>query len=87
MNGRTPAQPCNRGAIAGIFFATVALRPASLQPDARLRLTQWAASFGRFFPQVWGAAQAMTRIPPVMAINLALRLAVSVAGALHPVLG
>lgn len=131
--------------VGGIFFAYMALRPASMLLDAPLRLSLWAATFGRFFPWVWGfiavllvsghvlmgqapargsllamaaigwvmsllfaylyfvlfaslkravaasdtpaAAQAMTRIRPVMATNLALGLAASALGALHPVLG
>ncbi len=113
--------------------------------DAPLRLSLWAAAFGRFFPWVWGfiavllvsghvliglasprgsllamaaigwtmsllfaylyfvpfaslkravagsdthaAAQAMTRIRPVMVTNLALGLAASALGALHPIMG
>jgi uncharacterized membrane protein len=131
--------------VGGIFFAHMALRPASMLLDAPQRLSLWAATFGRFFPWVWGfiavllvsghalmgqapargsllamaaigwtmslvfaylyfvlfaslkravaasdtpaAAQAMTRIRPVMATNLALGLAASALGALHPVLG
>ncbi len=131
--------------VGGIFFATMALRPASMLLDAPLRLSLWAAAFGRFFPWVWGfiaallvsghalmgqaparssllamaaigwtmsllfaylyfvlfaslkravaasdtpaAAQAMTRIRPVMATNLALGLVASALGALHPILG
>lgn len=131
--------------VGGIFFAYMALRPASMQLDPPLRLSLWAATFGRFFPWVWGfiavllasghalmgqapargsllamaaigwtmsllfaylyfvlfaslkravaasdtpaAAQAMTRIRPVMAANLALGLAASALGALHPILG
>ena len=131
--------------VGGIFFATMALRPASMLLDAPLRLRLWAATFGRFFPWVWGfiavllvsghvlmgsapahnsllamaaigwvmsllfaylyfvlfaslkravvasdtpaAAQAMTRIRPVMATNLALGLIASVLGTLHPILG
>jgi uncharacterized membrane protein len=131
--------------VGGIFFAYMALRPASMLLDAPQRLSLWAATFGRFFPWVWGfiavllvsghalmgqapargsllamaaigwtmslvfaylyfvlfaslkravaasdtpaAAQAMTRIRPVMATNLALGLAASALGALHPVLG
>lgn len=131
--------------VGGIFFAYMALRPASMLLDAPLRLNLWAATFGRFFPWVWGfvavllvsghvlmsqapahasllamavigwvmsllfgylyfvlfaslkhavaasdtpaAAQAMTRIRPVMATNLALGLVASALGALHPVLG
>jgi len=131
--------------VGGIFFATIALRPASMLLDAPLRLSLWAATLGRFFPWVWGfiavllasghalmgeapphgsliamaaigwamsllfaylyfvlfallkravaasdtpaAAQAMTRIRPVMATNLALGLAASALGALHPILG
>ncbi|HBU30595.1 MAG: hypothetical protein A2X71_02210 [Thiobacillus sp. GWE1_62_9] len=131
--------------VGGIFFAYMALRPASMLLDAPLRLGLWAATFGRFFPWVWGfiavllvsghalmglapprgsllamaaigwtmslvfaylyfvpfaslkravaasdtpaAAQAMTRIRPVMATNLALGLTASALGALHPVLG
>jgi len=133
------------GWVGGIFFAYMALRPASMLLDAPLRLSLWSATFGRFFPWVWGfiavllvsghllmsqasshasllamvvigwamsllfaylyfvlfaslkravaasdtpaAAQAMTRIRPVMATNLALGLAASALGALHPVLG
>jgi uncharacterized membrane protein len=131
--------------VGGIFFAHMALRPASMLLDAPQRLSLWAATFGRFFPWVWGfiavllvsghalmgqapargsllamaaigwtmslvfaylyfvlfaslkravaasdtpaAAQAMTRIRPVMATNLALGLAASALGALHSVLG
>ncbi|MBW8329290.1 MAG: CopD family protein [Thiobacillus sp.] len=131
--------------VGGIFFAYMALRPASMLLDAPQRLALWAATFGRFFPWVWGfiavllvsghvlmtqapthggllamaaigwtmsllfaylyfvlfaslkhavaasdtpaAAQAMARIRPVMAANLALGLAASALGALHPVLG
>lgn len=131
--------------VGGIFFAYMALRPASMLLDAPLRLGLWAATFGRFFPWVWGfivvllvsghalmsqwpataglmamavigwtmspllaylyfvlfkslklavaasdtpaAAQAMKRIRPVMATNLALGMAASAIGALHPVLG
>lgn len=131
--------------VGGIFFATMALRPASMLLDAPLRLSLWEATFGRFFPWVWGfiavllvsghalmgqapargsllamaaigwamsllfaylyfvlfaslkravaasdtpaAAQAMTRIRPVMATNLALGLVASALGALHPALG
>ncbi len=131
--------------VGGVFFAYMALRPASMLLDAPLRLSLWAATFGRFFPWVWGfiavllvsghalmglaparssllamaaigwtmsllfaylyfvlfaslkravaasdtpaAAQAMTRIRPVMATNLALGLAASALGALHPILG
>jgi uncharacterized membrane protein len=131
--------------VGGIFFAYMALRPASMMLDAPLRLDLWVATFGRFFPWVWGfiavllvtghalimqapprgsltgmavvgwvmslvfsylyfvlfaslkravaasdmpaAAQAMTRIRPVMATNLVLGLAASALGALHPVLG
>ncbi len=131
--------------VGGIFFAYMALRPASMLLDAPQRLALWAATFGRFFPWVWGfiamllvsghvlmtlapthggllamaaigwtmsllfaylyfvlfaslkhavavsdtpaAAQAMVRIRPVMAANLALGLAASALGALHPVLG
>ena len=131
--------------MGGIFFAYMALRPASMLLDAPLRLALWAATFGRFFPWVWGfiavlvasghalmqqapthasllamaaigwamsllfaylyfvlfaslkravaasdtpaAAQAMTRIRPVMATNLGLGLVASALGALHPVLG
>jgi uncharacterized membrane protein len=131
--------------VGGIFFAYMALRPASMLLDAPQRLSLWAATFGRFFPWVWGfiavllvsghalmgqapargsllamaaigwtmslvfaylyfvlfaslkravaasdtpaAAQAMTRIRPVMATNLALGLAASALGALHSVLG
>jgi uncharacterized membrane protein len=131
--------------VGGIFFAYMALRPASMQLEAPLRLALWAATFGRFFPWVWGfiavllasghalfaqapagggllamaaigwlmsllfaylyfvpfaslkravaasdtpaAAQAMVRIRPVMAANLALGLVASALGALHPVLG
>ncbi|HSQ72475.1 MAG TPA: CopD family protein [Rubrivivax sp.] len=131
--------------VGGIFFAYMALRPASLLLDAPLRLGLWSATFGRFFPWVWGfiavllvsghvllgqapahaallamaaigwamsllfaylyfvlfaslkravaasdtpaAAQAMTRIRPVMATNLALGLVASALGALHPALG
>lgn len=131
--------------VGGIFFAYMALRPASMLLDAPLRLGLWAATFGRFFPWVWGfivvllvsghvlmsqwpataglmamavigwamslvfaylyfnlfkslklavsvsdtpaAAQAMARIRPVMATNLALGMAASAIGALHPVLG
>ena len=131
--------------VGGIFFAYMALRPASMLLDAPLRLSLWEATFGRFFPWVWGfiavllvsghalmgqapargsllamaaigwamsllfaylyfvlfaslkravaasdtpaAAQAMTRIRPVMATNLALGLVASALGALHPALG
>jgi len=131
--------------VGGIFFAYMALRPASMLLDAPLRLGLWAATFGRFFPWVWGfivvllvsghalmsqwpataglmamavigwvmsllfaylyfvlfkslklavaasdtsaAAQAMKRIRPVMATNLALGMAASAIGALHPLLG
>lgn len=131
--------------VGGIFFAYMALRPASMLLDAPLRLGLWAATFGRFFPWVWGfivvllvsghalmsqwpataglmamavigwvmsllfaylyfvlfkslklavaasdtpaAAQAMKRIRPVMATNLALGMAASAIGALHPILG
>jgi len=131
--------------VGGIFFAYMALRPASMLLDAPLRLRLWSATFGRFFPWVWGfiavllvsghvllgqapargsllamaaigwamsllfgylyfvlfaslkravaasdtpaAAQAMTRIRPVMATNLALGLVASALGALHPALG
>ena len=131
--------------VGGIFLAYMALRPASMLLDAPQRLALWAATFGRFFPWVWGfiavllvsghvllgqapahasllamaaigwamsllfgylyfvlfasleravaasdtpaAAQAMTRIRPVMATNLALGLVASALGALHPVLG
>ncbi|MBW8371837.1 MAG: hypothetical protein K0M66_12830 [Thiobacillus sp.] len=131
--------------VGGIFFAYMALRPASMLLEAPLRLNLWAAAFGRFFPWVWGfiavllvsghmlmsqapprasllamaaigwamsllfaylyfalfaslkravtasdtpaAAQAMTRIRPVMATNLAFGLAASALGALHPILG
>jgi uncharacterized membrane protein len=131
--------------VGGIFFAYMALRPASMLLDASQRLALWAATFGRFFPWVWGfiavllasghalmgqapanngllamavigwlmsllfaylhvvpfaslkravavadtpaAAQAMTRIRPVMATNLTLGLLASALGALHPVLG
>ena len=131
--------------VGGIFFAYMALRPASMLLEAPLRLSLWAAAFGRFFPWVWGfiavllvsghmlmsqappsasllamaaigwamsllfgylyfalfaslkravtasdtpaAAQAMTRIRPVMATNLALGLAASALGALHPIIG
>ena len=131
--------------VGGIFFAYMALRPASMLLDAPQRLALWAATFGRFFPWVWGfiaillvsghvlmtaapthggllamaaigwtmsllfaylyfvlfaslkhavaasntpaAAQAMARIRPVMAANLALGLVASALGALHPVLG
>jgi uncharacterized membrane protein len=130
--------------VGGIFFAYLALRPASMQLAAPLRLALWAAVFGRFFPWVWGfvavllasghallaqsaaggglvamavigwvmsllfaylyfvpfarlkralaatdapgAALAMARIRPVMAVNLALGMAASALGALHPVL-
>lgn len=131
--------------VGGIFFATMALRPASMLLEAPLRLSLWATTFGHFFPWVWGfiavllvsghalmgqapargsllamaaigwamsllfaylyfvlfaslkravaasdtpaAAQAMTRIRPVMVTNLALGLVASALGALHPVLG
>jgi uncharacterized membrane protein len=131
--------------VGGIFFAYMALRPASMQLDPPQRLSLWAAAFGHFFPWVWGfivvllvsghvlmvqmpsayslramavigwamsllfaylyfvlfaslkhavaasdtpaAVQAMTRIRPVMATNLALGLVASALGALHPVLG
>lgn len=131
--------------VGGIFFAYMALRPASMLLDAPLRLGLWVATFGRFFPWVWGfivvllvsghalmsqwpttaslmamavigwvmsllfaylyfilfkslrlavsasdtpgAAQAMARIRPVMATNLALGMVASAIGALHPVLG
>jgi len=42
--------------VGGMFFAYVALRPAAgsvLEPPQRLSL--WAATFGHFFPWVWGA--------------------------------
>jgi uncharacterized membrane protein len=131
--------------VGGIFFAYMALRPASMMLDAPLRLGLWAATFSRFFPWVWGfivvllvsghvlmslwpataglmamavigwvmsllfaylyfslfkslklavsasdtpaAVKAMARIRPVMATNLALGMAASAIGALHPVLG
>lgn len=131
--------------VGGIFFAYMALRPASMLLDAPQRLSLWAATFSRFFPWVWGfigvllasghallaggpesrgllamaaigwvmsllfaylyfvlfaslrravaasdvatAARAMGRIRPVMAVNLALGLAASALGALHPILG
>lgn len=40
--------------VGGIFFAWVALRPASLRLDPARRLALWAATFARFFPWVWG---------------------------------
>ena len=40
--------------VGGIFFAYMALRPASMQLEAPQRLALWAATFGRFFPWVWG---------------------------------
>lgn len=40
--------------VGGIFFAWMALRPASLRLDPAPRLALWAATFGRFFPWVWG---------------------------------
>jgi uncharacterized membrane protein len=131
--------------VGGIFFATMALRPASMLLEAPQRLSLWAAAFGRFFPWVWGfiavllasghgllvqssmggglvamaaigwgmsllfaylyfvlfaalrravavsdtpaAARAMAHIRPVMVANLALGLAASALGALHPLLG
>ena len=42
--------------VGGMFFAYVALRPAAgsvLEPPQRLSL--WTATFGHFFPWVWGA--------------------------------
>jgi uncharacterized membrane protein len=40
--------------VGGIFFAYMALRPASMQLDPPQRLSLWAAAFGHFFPWVWG---------------------------------
>lgn len=40
--------------VGGIFFAYMALRPASMLLDPPQRLSLWAATFGRFFPWVWG---------------------------------
>jgi uncharacterized membrane protein len=40
--------------VGGIFFAYMALRPASMLLEAPLRLNLWAAIFSRFFPWVWG---------------------------------
>lgn len=40
--------------VGGIFFAYMALRPASMLLDPPQRLALWAAAFGRFFPWVWG---------------------------------
>lgn len=40
--------------VGGIFFAYMALRPASMLLDVPQRLALWVATFGRFFPWVWG---------------------------------
>ncbi len=40
--------------VGGIFFAFMALRPASMQLEPALRLALWRGVFGRFFPWVWG---------------------------------
>ncbi len=40
--------------VGGIFFAYMALRPASMLLEPLQRLALWAAAFGRFFPWVWG---------------------------------
>ncbi len=46
--------------VGGMFFAYLALRPASvevLEPPLRLRLMQ--ATFARFFPWVWAAVASL----------------------------
>ncbi|MBF0098186.1 MAG: hypothetical protein HQM05_12695 [Magnetococcales bacterium] len=39
--------------VGGMFFAHVALRPASLQLELEQRVDLWFATFSRFFPWVW----------------------------------
>lgn len=39
--------------VGGIFFAYMALRPASMMLEAQPRLALWDAVFSRFFPWVW----------------------------------
>lgn len=45
--------------VGGIFFAYMALRPASMLLEVPQRLALWAATFGRFFPWVWGFIGAL----------------------------
>jgi uncharacterized membrane protein len=45
--------------VGGIFFATMALRPASMQLELSQRMSLWAATFGCFFPWVWGFIAAL----------------------------
>lgn len=66
--------------VGGIFFAYMALRPASLQLEPPLRLALWRGVLGRFFPWVWAFVLVL------LASGHAL-MALGAAPASRPVIG
>ena len=56
--------------VGGMFFAYLALRPATLELEAPQRLALWSRTFANFFPWVWGAVVVLPVTGYWMIVNV-----------------